>query len=71
MGFSWLVFLAQSYNEKKAYFAPQPAPFSGRESTTQLIHDRGPPLVFVAGEQGHRGASVFVDNLGASVTLWL
>ena len=35
-------------------------------ATTQLIHDRGPPLVFVAGEQGHGGANVFVDSLGAS-----
>ena len=35
------------------------------ESTTQLVHDRGPPLVFLAGEQGHGGAYVFVCNLGA------
>ena len=33
--------------------------------TTLLTHDRGPPLVFVAGEQEHGGAYVFVDNLGA------
>ena len=43
-------------------------------SRPQLIHDRGPPLVFVAGEQGHGGAvHVFVDNLGAicdNVTEW-
>ena len=31
----------------------------------QLMHDRGPPLAFVAGEQGHGGACVFVNNLGA------
>ena len=33
------------------------------KSTTQLIHDRGPPFVIVAGEQEHGGACVSVDNI--------
>ena len=64
MGFCWSLFLAQSCNEEKACLAPSLRRASG-ESTTQLIHDRGPRLVFVAGEQGHGGACVFVYNLGA------
>ena len=62
MGFSWSLFLAQSCN-KKTCLAPSLRRSSGDE-TTQLVHHRGPPLVFVANEQGHGGAYVFVDNLG-------
>ena len=47
MGFSWSLFLAHRCDEEKACFA--------RKSTPQLIHGRGPPLVFVAGEQGLSG----------------
>ena len=66
VGFSWSLFLAQSCNEEKACLAPSLRRISGDETTlTQLIHDRGPPLVFVAGEQRHGGAYVFADNLGA------
>ena len=64
MGFSWFLFLAQSCNEEKACLAPSLRRIRGDE-TTQLIHDRGPPLVVVAGEQEHGGAYVFVDNLKA------
>ena len=69
MGFSWSLFLAQNCNEEKAFLAPSLRRVSG-ESTTQLIHDRGPPLVFVAGEQGHRDACSFVTS-ERSVTMWL
>ena len=51
-------------SEDKACLAPSLRRTSG-ESTTQLIHDRGPRLVFVAGEQGHGGAYVFAYNLEA------
>ena len=64
MVFSWSLFLAQSCNEEKACLASSLRRKSGK-STTQLIHDRGPPLVFVAGEQERGGACVFVDNFGA------
>ena len=39
------------------------------DETAQLIYDRGPPLVFVAGEQEHGGAYVFVD-LSQMVSEW-
>ena len=65
MGFSWSLFSVQSCNEETACLAPSLRRISGDE-TTHLKHDRGPPLVFVATEQGHGGAFVFVDNLGAT-----
>ena len=64
VGFFWSLCQAQSCNEEKACLAPSLRRVSG-ESATQVIHDRGPPLVFLAGEQGHGGAYVFVCNLGA------
>ena len=64
VGFSWSLFLAQSCSEGKACFAASLQRIS-RKSTTQLINDGRPPLVFVASEPGHGGAYVFVDNLGA------
>ena len=64
MGFSWSLFLAQSCTEEKSCLAPNPRRIGGDE-TTPLIHDRGPPPVFVTGEQEHGGAYVFVHNLGA------
>ena len=35
------------------------------DTTAQLMHDRGPPLLFVDGKQEHGGVYVFVDNFGA------
>ena len=61
---SWSLFLAQSCFVEKACLAPSLRRIGG-DATTHLIHDRGPPLVFVASEQGRAGAYVFVDNLGA------
>ena len=61
LGFSWSLFLAQSCNVEKACLTPSPRHFRV-ESATQLIHDRGPPMVFVAGEQEHGGANVFVKK---------
>ena len=34
----------------------------------QLIHDRGSPLMFVAGEEGHGGSFITLERSG---TLWL
>ena len=64
MGFSWSLVLARNCNEEKACFASS-LRRTGSESTTHLIHDHGPPLVFLAGEQGHGGAYVFVDTFRA------
>ena len=64
MGFSWSLFLVESCNEEKVCLAPSLRRVCGG-TTTKSMHDRGSPLVFAAGEQGHGGAKVFVDNLGA------
>ena len=64
VGFSWSLFLAHRCDEEKACFAPI-LRRAGGKSTTQLIHGRGPPLVFVAGEQGHGGAYVFASRAGS------
>ena len=63
MGFSWSLFLAQNFNEEKVRLSPSLRRVSS-DTNTQMMHDRGPPLVFVAGQQGHGGAYVFVDTLG-------
>ena len=59
--------LAQPLSRRNA---PSLRRISGK-STPQLIHGCGPPLVFVAGEQEHGGAYVFVDSLERSATTWL
>ena len=61
------LFPAQSCNEEKSCLAPSLRRISGK-STTQLIHDRGLPLMFVAGEEGHGGSFITLER---SVTLWL
>ena len=53
--------LTQSCDEEEACLAPSLRRKRG-DATTQLMHDLGPPLVFVAGEQEHGGAYVFVPN---------
>eukprot|EP00974_Lingulodinium_polyedra_P114563 11091660-Lingulodinium_polyedra.AAC.1 len=57
MGFTWSLYFAQRINESQASLAPS-------LQCSELMRDRGPPVVFEAGQQGAKWHYVYVDNLG-------